>query len=749
MHEGSTRARAEPRRMVVRGLRRLAHSARSALLTGATAALVAGGWVGGAAATDSPGVSPGKVTRADLGTRLRVFARVGDPKLENEQVTAVVRASDGWLVDYWRNHAILPTSPQLGATTNIDGLWKVYQVLTVAKRKFEVVADQVVPVSDGIRTEAVTNVGRAKLRVVTTYRLDPLAARLRLVTEVSAEGSKPAGPIGIGDVVKWGNVQFHVDGLPRPRLKYSGRARWVGRRGAGGDLLLRTLEQQRMRLDFSTSRRGFSGTITAVYSRAMIPAPGKGSVRVSRELSYEPLPITAPAPPPRVGTLTVKVRDEKGSALPAKVRIDRKGRQEPLFDDDGDLYGAYRFMWTGNGQLSRELAPGRYVLLVSCGIERDVHRETVQILADRESRVTARLPRVLHTPGWIGSDLHFHQAPSVDSGISLPIRAVSIAAEGVEFAVTSDHYVVTDLGPTVRWLRREGVLSVPLSTMVGSEVSTIGHRFGHFNVFPLRTDQNVKYRDTNVDELFADARRVSPNGVLQVNHPRLGIGLGYFNYYGLDDATAKPTVVGYNPSFDTVEVFNGDDARDTKLVRRVLEDWMHLLGQGQRYAATGGSDSHKLAFHEPGVPRTFIRYGDGASDAADVNAPHAQIIAALKAGHAIVTTGPFIEATVAGRGPGETARSVGARAKLRIVVRAAPWIDVSEVEVLEGGQARQVHWARVPRSRNVVRFDQDVEVAVQEKTFFVVIARGARPLPNTGREYIVPYALTNPIWVEP
>ena len=125
------------------------------------------------------------------------------------------------------------------------------------------------------------------------------------------------------------------------------------------------------------------------------------------------------------------------------------------------------------------------------------------------------------------------------------------------------------------------------------------------------------------------------------------------------------------------------------------------------------------------------------------------IIKALKAGRTVVTSGPFIEASVAGKGPGETARGVGPKTELRVVIRAAPWVNVAQVEVLQGGRARRVHWARVGRTNKVVRMDRSFEVKVPGKTFFVVVAAGAHGLPNTSADHIVPFAFTNAIWVEP
>jgi hypothetical protein len=695
------------------------------------------------------GVAPASLTLNDIGTRLRVFAQPGDYKLQNPVVAAVVRKRDGWLTEFWPMRPRIPTSDQLGTETDIDGIWQVHPIVyTLSDNKpLPITIARVAALADAIETEGVVDVAGVRYRALTHYRLDPQRPVLRISTAFSVHGGGPGGPIGLGDLIKWGNVPYVVEGVSPPRMTYRGPARFIGRRGAAGDLLLRRGDGQPLFLDYSARFRGFQGAIHALYHRGAIPA-GR-PVSVTRELAYEPLPAPRAATTGATATLQVKVRDEAGAPLAAKLRIDRDGRDEPLFEDDGGLDGADRFLWTGNGELERELSPGRYRLLVTSGIERNAKSFLVNLRAGQRQVLEAKLARAIATPGWISADLHLHQAPSVDADISLPIRVVSIAAEGVELAVATDHYVVTDLAPTVSYLLERGVLSSKVLTVPGTEVSTLGHRFGHFNVFPLTPERNVVFENTTPSELFADARKKSPNGVLQVNHPRWDEKLGYFTYVGLDENTGEAKRPGWDPRFDLLEVYNGDDAKELKDVKKVLFDWIHLLGRGHRYVATGSSDSHNLAFLDPGLPRTMIRHGLGNSDAKDTDVPTESVLQALKAGQVTVTSGPIIIASVNGKGPGETALGVGKRARLEISVQAAPWVDVATLSVLLGGDAKLLFWTPVPRTGKAQRLRRTFDVPVAGKTFVIVTAEGERALPNASRDGTLPFAFTNPIWLEP
>jgi hypothetical protein len=358
------------------------------------------------------------------------------------------------------------------------------------------------------------------------------------------------------------------------------------------------------------------------------------------------------------------------------------------------------------------------------------------------------LRRVLATPGWISADLHLHQAPSPEADVGLEARVVAVAAEGVQFAAATDHYVVTDFAPTVQQMLKSGTLSRPIVTVTGTEVSTVGNRFGHFNLIPIAPDRNVEYENTTPSRLFASARAASPDGYLQVNHPRHDPELGYFLAYDLDRNTGIASKPGYDGGFDGLEVFNGFHVQSAGFTDGILLDYLRVLGTGRHYVATGSSDSHQLAFLDPGLPRTWIAYG-AADDEADATAPVERVLASLKAGRAVVSSGPLIEASIAGAGPGETAHHVGKRPQLKLRVRAAPWISTAWVTVLEGPSGKVLARLAIPKSERIVRFERTLPLELVGPTFVVATVRGDTPLPNTSRTDIVPFAFTNPIWLEP
>lgn len=690
---------------------------------------------------------PRSVDDTLLGKRLRLGAKRGDLALQNRFATLVVRAGDGELVDFFRHDDPVATAPQLQGLRGMDGIWQLGPLLRQGITPYPVKATRVRALLEGVETEADVILERGSVRVTTAYRLDPSRARVIITSVVLNTGTKDLRHLHFGDSVKWGNVEYFVEGVGRTPPTFRGLGRWIGRKGAGGDLKLVTLEDEPMALAYRPTSTGFAPPIRATY-RTLELEPGQWEV-VQRSLVYEAIA----EPPPRErphGTLRARILDERGRPLPSKLTFSgRYGTPDPSFGNDGGLDGAGRFVWSGSGHFERALPTGKYRVLATAGPERDAGSFLVEMRPNQTVTIEGRLPRVISTPGVISADLHLHQAPSVDADIAFDARIVAIAAEGIELAAATDHYVVTDLGPTVRKLMQEGRLSAPLRTLVGTEVSTVGRRFGHFNVFPLEPDARVPYEDTTPHELMTALRALSPDGVIQVNHPRWP-NIGYFDYLDMDPSNGlvpEARRAEYATDFDALEVFNGLDAWSPALVRQVIKDWLHQLDHGHRFTATGNSDSHKLFFEDPGLPRNMIRYGAAASDDHDVHAPEQAILDALRGGRVVVTSGPMLDVDIEGKGPGETVASTGQPLALTIRVRAAPWIDVSNVTVLAGKKPREVRHFDVPPSKSVVRLERTVLVPGDVSSYYVVLVTGNRPLPNVHLPNIKPFAFSNPIWV--
>jgi hypothetical protein len=443
---------------------------------------------------------------------------------------------------------------------------------------------------------------------------------------------------------------------------------------------------------------------------------------------------------PRSAELTYRVNDETGRALPARFVV--RGVPPTVNPNLGPWHlasGAANVACSENGAGSLQLPPGRYSVVVTHGPEYTISEQEVEVGVAQGATLRATLSHVVDTTGWVAADFHLHAEPSGDSQVSLHDRVVSLLSEGIDLAVATDHNHITDYGPTVA----EMAAGEQISTAPGIEITT--RDWGHFNAYPYSPKNPVPpYAVAAPDKLFEFVRATAPGVVVQVNHPRMG-DIGYFNdgKFELDPPHGKP---GFSLDFDTLEVWNGFDLAKLAVLDSNMEEWMALLARGRRYTAVGNSDSHRIVYEWAGYPRTYVKVDDDRPGQVKIEA----VAEALRAGRAIVTSGPFIDFHVNGQGPGALVRAADGTVSLDVEVRAPPWIGVERAEILLDGKLALLVNSNVPAGADAstkLRFIGGLPV--NRDCFVLVRVHGtttlARVLPGTS---VVPVAFTNPVFVD-
>jgi hypothetical protein len=459
------------------------------------------------------------------------------------------------------------------------------------------------------------------------------------------------------------------------------------------------------------------------------------------------------------GELHVRIFDYDGERKPITARLvvhGIDGTLDPSFGPDYRASGAGPIIDSLRGEVTTPLPAGKYRVAATKGLEWSI--DTRVVVIDPGKRVDVDLsPRhVVPTPGELGADLHVHARPSFDSPVTAEDRVLSLIASGVDFAVPTEHNLVGNYAPAIKVMNVEG----QLSSVPGVEITTYMPKFGHFGIFPWPTDKPPPpFKATDVNKVFAGARAGDPKRVLVVHHPRLTREIGYFTAFGWKSGDPPPGAL--RTDFDAIEVFNGYESAQLDRVEAVLDDWYAFLNAGKRYAATGSSDSHRVQYQWAGYPRTMVRVG--ATEDEERKADPLAIVAAIKAGHATVTSGPIIEFELEGARPGGDVVLTAPKTLIgRLVVRAAPWIDVTSAKIIVGGKT--VETFDVPSrptmtgpeagaldeaAARTVRLQAEVRVeASGDPTWVVAIARGTRTLDDILPFMpIQPYAVTNPIFI--
>jgi hypothetical protein len=473
------------------------------------------------------------------------------------------------------------------------------------------------------------------------------------------------------------------------------------------------------------------------------------------------------------GDLRVAIIDaETRKPLTARLLVRGiDGTVDPSFGPDYRASGAGPVIDALRGEVATPLPSGRYRVAATKGIEWSVDAKEIEITAGRVTEVELAPRHVVPTPGTLSCDLHVHARPSFDTPVTPEDRVLSLVAAGIDFAVPTEHNIVGDYSSSVETMDLRGeFLTVP-----GVEVTTYNKGFGHFGVFPYPIGALVPpFKHTTMGAIFKSVR-TDPSRFFQLNHPRLPKGIGYLSNIGFDPRAPR-THIHNRIDFDGIEVYNGYDEEKPERVEQVLRDYWTLLSFGWRYVATGSSDSHRIQFHWAGYPRTMVTVDPKATPDSDTRTVDPLVVVAnIKKGHAVVTSGPMVELELGGARPGDEVVTTDDPVHGHLRVRAAPWIDVTRVDVVVGvvdaaadkGPApapRVVQSFAVPSrptqlgpesgtpeeaAARTVRFDQDIDVAVGPANGWVqVVVRGERRMDDVLPFMPVPpFAFTNPVYV--
>ncbi len=489
------------------------------------------------------------------------------------------------------------------------------------------------------------------------------------------------------------------------------------------------------RKSFARFERGEEILAPAGCHEARLWAPG------APEAPWVPLEAVSEATLGASGRLSVLVTS-KGQRVPARIQV--RGiapTKDPDWGEDPEEGTALNVVQTPNGLASQTLPPGTYRLIVDRGLEYSAYDTTITVYENERTRVRAEIEHVVDTRGYLSADLHLHAAPSPDAPQSLEDRVISLASAGVEVGVATDHNRVTDYGPAILATGlRDHVVAI-----VGDEVTTEDTQFGHFNVFPLLpTQEPIAHIHTTPGDIIATAKRMGPLGedtIVQINHPRMG-DIGYFEAIRLD----RNDILGFmarSPElplrFDAIEIFNGDDLTNTHPVEEVIQDWVELEKAGILITATGNSDSHRAIFHEPGMPRTFVRMKSDAIADFDER----EFISSVRSRAAIVTSGPFVRLDVGGKGPGEYVEP--GEHLVRIEVDAAPFVDVALIELMKSGKVVAKLAAPFPASPH--RAVLETTMKLEPGDSLVAMVSSPKEIDVMFRRGVLPFAFTNSVRV--
>jgi hypothetical protein len=440
-----------------------------------------------------------------------------------------------------------------------------------------------------------------------------------------------------------------------------------------------------------------------------------------------------------------------GASMPCRLTLTRTdGSLQPLLAGPEDAVAARTgVVYSRDGKAWISVPAGDYVLHAGRGFEWGVARQKVTVKAGETRKVALSLNREVDTRGWIAADSHIHTLTHSGHGdATLAERMLTIAGEGIELAVSTDHNHHTDYAPAAASTRT----AAAFTPVIGNEVTT---KHGHFNAFPIQPGAPVV--DASVQDwgLLIPAIRATPGvQVITLNHPR-DLHSGFVPLGGLqfNPLTGKHRDAAAL-KIDAMEVITSAAMQSD--IQLLYRDWFALLNRGHRLAAIGSSDSHDVNRFILGQGRTYVAAADANPAGLDLD----QVWRGYHKGRLLVSLGLLTRIEVDGRfGVGDLATGLDDTLKVEISVHGPSWVQADHLALYangllireetlrddhQPGEKAKVVW-KLPRPSHDVHL---VAIATGPgvKEAFWEIPRPYQPASKTFTSRVI--GSTNPVWID-
>lgn len=403
--------------------------------------------------------------------------------------------------------------------------------------------------------------------------------------------------------------------------------------------------------------------------------PVADDIRVG-ELRIEPRPVNDVL---TVAQYEIEVRDRDTNAnSPARITIVTKSGtlQQTSAKSNHELAVRPGVIYTATGRASFSLPAGEYVVYAGRGFEYSLAKMELKAIAGETVRRTLEIRREVPTPGFVACDTHIHTLTHSGHGdATIEERMITLAGEGIELPIATDHNKHIDYRPTAANL---GV-DKHFTPVMGNEVTT---SVGHFNVFPVADGARVpnhqlKEWNTIFPEIFATpgVRVCILNHTRDIHSNTRPFGPDLFN------ATIGENFTGWPMQFNAMEVINSGATRSETL--GLLHDWMAVLNRGYQVTPVGCSDSHDVSRYIVGQGRTYIRCPD--ADVGKLDAETA--VKNFLDGRVAVSYGLLVDLTLNGKfQPGDLATAADDEVVADIRVLGPHWTRAREVQFYANGR---------------------------------------------------------------
>jgi hypothetical protein len=466
------------------------------------------------------------------------------------------------------------------------------------------------------------------------------------------------------------------------------------------------------------------------------------------EITLDPRPRHAAL---GAATLEIAVSEAEAHApVPCRLTlVDGEDALMPLIPGAGQRLAVRTgVVYTGNGKARISVGAGSYVLYASRGFEYSVATQRLALAPGETKKVALEIRREVPTPGLIAVDTHIHTLTYSKHGdATIDERMLTIAGEGIELAVATDHNHHADYTEPAA---RMGV-STHFRPVVGNEVTT---KIGHFNAFPVPAGGPIPdAKLTDLSALLANIRTVTGAKIITLNHPRdVHEKFTPFAPENFDARTGELKAAP-KPDLDAIEVVTSAAMQSDIML--LYRDWFALLNRGHRLAAIAASDTHHVSEFILGQARTYAACS--ATDPASIDVD--EVCQSYRTGRLLVSLGLLTQMRVDDRyNVGDLATKLGAEMRVTVDVFGPSWVNADRVELYANGiklaeqsirpttQPRKAHieW-KIPRPKH------DVHLVAIATGPGVTAPYWEIPKPYQPTSKVVNLRVvgsTNPIWID-
>lgn len=451
------------------------------------------------------------------------------------------------------------------------------------------------------------------------------------------------------------------------------------------------------------------------------------------------------------GAATVAIEVREGEKLtPCRLTlVDANGSLFPAAADGTNVAARPGVFYLGEGAARLKVPPGDYTLYAGRGFEYSVATQKVSLKIGETKKASLSIAREVNTKGWVASDTHVHTwTLSRHGDATMEERMVTLAGEGIELPIATDHNILADYSEPAR---KTG-MNKYFTPVIGNEVTTPQ---GHFNIFPVNKDTRVPNPQiTDWPRLMKEIRQTPGVKVIVLNHPR-NVHQGFQPFAATNfNAKTGENLRGFDFTFDAIEVCNSS-ALQTEMMRS-FTDWLALLNYGYAFTAVGSSDVHDVSRYIVGQGRTYVRADDSNPGQIDVN----NACESFLRGRALVSMGLLTDMVVDSKfGVGGFATNLAETVNVTITVQGPTWTAATNLVLYANGQvvreeAFDANFASVGKKKvtwTIPRYAGDAHlVAIATgpgvTAPFWPIPKPYQPSSKTWRPLVV--GATNPIWLD-